>query len=170
MNEHDFKSFTGSGPASRTCLIWMDMDLIGEGMGPRQQPGLRRRAAFDQAELSAILQGCMLGRGAQTKSDQGEATVPCPTDMVWVHTGQRPESKREVKRIFRLESSKSDAIDCNMQDINVIFNEESIKARKSTVGRPYTQTSFSASPRKPWCQTWSRKRKGLSIQDGTLGM
>ena len=122
----------------RTCLIWMDMDLIGEGMGPRQQAGLRRRAAFDQAELSAILQGCMLGRGAQTKSDQGEATVPCPTDMVRVHTGQRLESKREVKRVFRLESSKSDAIDCNMQEINVIFNEESIRTRKSRVRGPYT--------------------------------
>ncbi len=123
------------------------MDLIGEGMGPRQQAGLRRRAAFDQAELSAILQGCMLGRGAQTKSDQGEATVPCPTDMVWVHTGQRLESKREVKRVFRLESSKSDAIDCNMQEINVIFNEESIRARKSRVRGPYTQTSSL------WCFT-----------------
>ena len=47
------------------------MDLVEEGMGPRKQLGLRRRASFDQAELSAILQGFMPGRDAQTKPDRG---------------------------------------------------------------------------------------------------
>ena len=117
------------------------MDLVGEGMGARQQQGLRRRAFFEAGELTAILQGCILGRGAQTKSDQGEATVPSPTDMVWVHLGHREEAKKEVKRAFRLESSKSEAIDCNLLEVSIIFNEESIRARKMRIKGPYSQTS-----------------------------
>lgn len=119
------------------------MDIIGEASGPKGQPGLRRKAFLEQSELQAVLQGCMLGRGAQVKSQHGEATVPSATDVVAVHLGGRPEGMKEVKKVFRLQDSKSDALDSMVKYCNVIYNEESVRQRKKRIKgpEPYSQQS-----------------------------
>lgn len=119
------------------------MDVVGEAVGPKSQPGLRRKAFLDSAALPALLQGVILGRGAQVKSEHNEATVPGPTDVVAVHLGGRPEGMKEVKKVFRLQDSKSEAIDCALKTCNIVYNEDSVRQRKKRIkgSDPYSQQS-----------------------------
>lgn len=137
-------------------MIWLDLDVVGESPGPKSQPGLRRKATLSHGELQALIQGTMLGRGAQVKSDENgiEATVPSPCDWVAVHATGRSDPMGNLKKVFRLANSKSDAIDCCQKNYTLIFNE-TIRQRKTRVrgNDPYSQCTtlavFSAKPLVP---------------------
>ena len=107
---------------------------MGETVGPGSQIGLRRNPPFDGlGDLRSFIQGIMLARGAQTKSDTGEATVPAATEVICFHTGGRPSVVTECRKIFRLLTSKSDGVDCCEKLVSVVFNEETMRARKKRI-------------------------------------
>ena len=80
-----------------------------------------------------------------------------PCDWVAIHcTGRSAtDTMRDVKKVFRLASSKSDQIDCHQKNYSLIFNEESIRQRKKRIrgSDPYSQQTtlavFSGKPLVP---------------------
>ena len=109
----------------------MDIDLIGETCGPFAQRGLRRSMNFDVAKWKSLVHGALLARGAQQKSDQGEAPVPRETEVAIIHSGGRPDIQASVRQIFRLTKTKQTvSTDAWEKTVSVVFNEESIRQRK----------------------------------------
>ena len=110
------------------------MDLIGETCGPFAQRGLRRSTNFDVAKWKSLVHGALLARGAQQKSDQGEAPVPRETEIAIIHSGGRPDIQASVRQIFRVEKTKQTvSTDAWEKTVSVVFNEESIRQRKRRV-------------------------------------
>lgn len=79
-----------------------------------------------------MLHGAMVGRGAQIKSDQQEATVPAAAEMVVFHCNGQ-QAKSEIRKIFRLMSAKGDNVDCCEKTMAVVYNEETVRARKKRI-------------------------------------
>jgi hypothetical protein len=69
-----------------------------------------------------MLHGAMVGRGAQIKSDQQEATVPAAAEMVVFHCNGQ-QAKSEIRKIFRLMSAKGDNVDCCEKTMAVVCND-----------------------------------------------
>lgn len=113
----------------------MDMDLLGESCGgPLAQRGLRRSKPFEVGTWKSLLHGALLARGAQQKSDEGEAPVPCDTDVVLIHSGGRPDILASARQMFRLEKSKQVVnTDAWEKKVGVVFNEEGIRQRKKRI-------------------------------------
>ena len=95
-------------PRARCCCLWLDMGLIGETCGPFAQRGLRRSTNFDVAKWKSLVHGALLARGAQQKSDEGEAPVPRETEVAIIHSGGRPDVQASVRQIFRLVKKQAD--------------------------------------------------------------
>ena len=62
----------------------LDLGLLGESMGPDQQPRLRKRFNPDDNLLRKLIHGAMVGRGGQ-KNSAGECTVPAESEVVLCH-------------------------------------------------------------------------------------
>lgn len=78
-----------------------------------------------------MLHGAMVGKGAQIKSDAQEATVPGPADLVILHVADG--MKAEVRKVFRLMSSKGDGVDCCEKACQVFWHEETVRSRKKRI-------------------------------------
>ena len=53
---------------SASVMIYLDPDHLGETLGPLQQRNLRKRFSVQEKHLRRLVQGAMLGRGAQMKT------------------------------------------------------------------------------------------------------
>ena len=66
----------------KPCLVWFDCEQMGETLGPNSQVGLRRNPSFDASgDFRLLTHGLLVARGAQIKSDDGEATIFAPTEF-----------------------------------------------------------------------------------------
>ncbi len=127
------KDFTGEQGKS-TVLIMLDVDALGESMGPHGQPKLRRKTSIDMGVLRKLVHGAILGHHGQKKADTGEATVPAAGDLVVLYDGCRGKTvQKDLRSLFRLQSSRNDNIDCEVKLVTLVFNEESIRQRKQRV-------------------------------------
>ena len=79
-----------------------------------------------------MLHGAMVGRRAQIKSDQQEAAVPAAAEMVVFHCNGQ-QAKSEIRKIFRLMSAEGDNVDCCEKTMAVVYNEETVRARKKRI-------------------------------------
>ena len=70
--------------------------------------------------------------GAQIKSDQQEAAVPAAAEMVVFHCNGQ-QAKSEIRKIFRLMSAEGDNVDCCEKTMAVVYNEETVRARKKRI-------------------------------------
>ncbi len=133
LSQASVKDITGED-GKTTVLIWLDVDALGESMGPHGQPKLRKRAVLDIAVLRKLVHGAILGHHGQKKSDTGEATLPAPGDVVVLYDGGRGKTTRkELRSLFRLQSSRNDIIDCEEKLVTLVHNEESVRMRKQRV-------------------------------------
>ena len=112
-------------------MTWCDSDLLGESIGPNAQPGLRRAVNFESNDLRSLIHGALIGRGAQVKSDQQEATVPAAAELFVWHGARN--SLIELRKCFRLEKSKADGVDPVEKICTIVFNEDSVRNRKKRV-------------------------------------
>ena len=112
-------------------MTWCDADLLGESIGPNAQPGLRRAVNFESSDLRSLIHGALIGRGAQVKSDQQEATVPAAAEMFVWHGARN--SHNELRKCFRLEKSKAEGVDPAEKIFQIVFNEDSVRNRKKRV-------------------------------------
>ena len=118
----------------KSCLVWFDMDLMGETPGLNAQVGLRRFPEVKgDGDFKNLLQSVMLARGAQVKSDAGEVTVPGNGEIIAVRTAERGLLQAEVRKVFRLKAARHEGTDCDEKCINVIFSEETVRSRKKRV-------------------------------------
>jgi hypothetical protein len=118
----------------KACLVWFDMDLMGETPGLNAQVGLRRFPEVKgDGDFKNLLQSVMLARGAQVKSDAGEVTVPGNGEIIAVHTAERGLLQAEVRKVFRLQAARHEGTDCEEKCINVIFSEETVRSRKKRI-------------------------------------
>ena len=82
-------------PGSNSVVIWLDLDLLGESMGPSQQPRLRKQFNPEPKLIRKLLHGAMLARGAtEHKSCPGEATVPQEGDIVAIVCSSKAKLER----------------------------------------------------------------------------
>ena len=137
------------GQVGKECVLThLDLDGLGESMGPGQQPLLRKRYSPDQSLLRKLVHGSMLGRNAQRKGD--EATCPADGELVMVHTGFDRTSK-DVESLFRLSSARKDGpLDAEQKEVTIVFTDKSIRSRKKLVRGSYSTKSsahlFSSMP------------------------
>ena len=62
-------------------MLFSDVDLLGETIGPNCQDLLRRKFQPDIGLMRKLVQGALLGRGAQRRTEEGEATSVPEGDM-----------------------------------------------------------------------------------------
>ena len=107
----------------------LDLGLLGESMGPDQQPRLRKRFNPDDNLLRELIHGAMVGRGGQ-KNSAGECTVPAESEVVLRHISS-DRSKMDCRSVFRPESARKDASpDAEEKEVIVAFDDESMRLRK----------------------------------------
>jgi hypothetical protein len=82
VSQSGLKDFQGEGGVS-CVLTHLDLDALGESMGPGQRPLLRKRFVPDQSALRILLHGSMIARNGQRKGD--ECMVPSEGELVFVH-------------------------------------------------------------------------------------
>eukprot|EP00435_Cladocopium_sp_Y103_P040722 s2841_g11.t1 len=70
--QSNVKNIAGTQGES-SVVLWLDMDSLGESQGPGQQPLLRKKFNVEQVLMRKLIQGAMLGRGAQRREND-EAT------------------------------------------------------------------------------------------------
>ena len=83
-----------------SVLLWLDLDSVGESQGPGQQPLLRKKYTMDTNMLKKLVQGALMGRGAQKRGQAGaeEATRVVEGDLVMIHNGfSHPGGQRETQ-------------------------------------------------------------------------
>ena len=137
-----------------SVITYVDLDTLGESQGPNAQKMLRKRYNPSPALLRKLLRSSMLARGAQKKSDQGEATCPAEGEVVLIHVS-KDRSIKETRALFRLASSKTDNIDCEEKELLLTFDDASMRNRKKRVrgGSSYSCRSalhfFSPAPLVP---------------------
>ena len=107
----------------------LDLGLLGDWMGPDQQPRLRKRFNPDDNLLRKLLHGAMVGRGGQ-KNSAGECAVPAESEVVLCHISS-DRSKMDCRSVFRPESSRKDASpDAEEKEVIIAFEDESMHLRK----------------------------------------
>lgn len=147
VSQSGLKDFQGEGGVS-CVLTHLDLDALGESMGPGQRPLLRKRFVPDQSALRILLHGSMIARNGQRKGD--ECMVPSEGELVFVHCGMERSSK-EAEALFRPAAARKDqAIEAEMKDVLLVFSDTSIRDRKQRVRGAYTSRStaclFSGAP------------------------
>lgn len=108
---------------------------MGESIGPNSQPGLRRSYPFDGAGLArSLVQGVMIARGGQIKTDQSECTVPAAGEMIAIHMANE-KMLPEVRKIFRVSSAPASmqGVDCSEKIVGVVYQDDSVRARKKRI-------------------------------------
>ncbi|CAE7656878.1 unnamed protein product, partial [Symbiodinium necroappetens] len=114
----------------KAVMVFLDVENLGESMGPNCQKFLRRKFGVTDKLLRKLVHGAMSGRGSQKRNDEGEVTVPVETDIVCIHTGtDRASADKEAKNLFKLSTSKAGP-DCDIKEVNLIFNDSSIRSRR----------------------------------------
>lgn len=111
------------------------METFGESVGPNSQPGLRRSYPFDGAGLArSLVQGVMIARGGQIKTDQSECAVPAASEMIAIHTSQE-KLLPEIRKIFRVSNAPAtmQGVDCCEKIVRVVYQDESVRAWKKRI-------------------------------------
>ena len=147
VSQSALKEFQGEGGIS-CVLTHLDLDAMGESMGPGQTPLLRKRYIPDQSSLRNLLHGAMIARGGQRRGD--ECMVPCEGDLVFLHCGF-DRSNKEAEALFRAAAARKDqAIEAEMKELLLVFSDASIRSRKERVRGAYSSRSsgclFSGAP------------------------
>ena len=129
------------GELGKSCVLThLDLDALGESLGPCQQGLLRKRYNPDIALLRKLVHGSMIkGRNAQRKED--EATCPAEGELLMVHAGFDRTSK-DVESLFRPSASRKDApLDAEVKELMIVFTDKSIRSRKKKVRSSCTTRS-----------------------------
>ena len=138
VSQSGLKDFQGEGGVS-CVLTHLDLDALGETLGPGQRPLLRKRFVPDQSALRMLLHGSMIARNGQRKED--ECMVPSDGEVVFVHCGFDRSSK-EAEALFRPAAARKDqAIEAEMKELLLVFSDSSIRARKQRCKGAYTSRS-----------------------------
>ena len=144
VGQSSLREIIGCAGAS-SVLSWLDLDSVGESQGPGQQPLLRKKYTMDTTVLKKLVQGALMGRGAQKRGQAGaeEATRVPEGDLVMIHSGfSHPSGQREAKGLFRLSTSKKEGdLDSEVKEILVIYEDESIRNRKQRVKGSYVSST-----------------------------
>lgn len=157
VSQSPLREFSGEEGKS-SVLTHLDMDGLGESIGPGQRPLLRKKFNAELSLLKKLVHGAMIGRGGQRKDD--ECTCPPPGEMVFIHTGFDRSSK-EAESLFRPGTARSNAnIDAELKEICLCFSDASIRGRKQrcrgaysgkTTGLLFTANTLSVMiPEKPY--------------------
>ncbi|CAJ1393014.1 unnamed protein product [Effrenium voratum] len=153
-------------------MVWLDTDLMGEAPGPKAQHGLRRFLPLEtNGELRSIVHGTTQARGALMKTAEGEATCPAPGELICVHDGGR-KIMPKVRKLFRPMTSKCEILDCHEKQASIIFNEETMRARKQRIksSEAYTcQTSMSMFTRSTLVPTMIPEKRRAHYQGYNTG-
>ena len=129
------------GSMGESCvLIHLDVDLLGETYGPNCQESLRKRFNPENGLLRKLLHGALLGRGAQRRTEEGEATTVPEGDLVAIHSGV-DRATSNCKALFRLSTAKKGDMDSEIKDLLVTFDDESVRNRKKRVRGAYSTYS-----------------------------
>ena len=147
VSQSSLKEYLGEGGVS-SVLIHLDLDSLGESLGPGQRPLLRKRHTPDGVALRNLLHGALIARGGQRRGD--ECSCPPEGDLVFIHCGFDRSSK-EAEALFRpLAARKDQAIDAEMKEVLLVFSDASIRSRKQRVRGAYSSRStaclFSGAP------------------------
>ena len=128
------------GETGKNCVMThLDMDGLGESLGPGQRPFLRKKFVAEATLCKKLLHGAMIARNAQRKGDESD----CPADgeIVFIHTGFE-KSMKDAEKLFRPETARKDApIGAEQKEVTVIFSDSSIRSRKQRVRGSYTSKS-----------------------------
>ena len=120
-------------------VTWLDVNLLGESLGPGAAEGLRKKYVPTEDVTRKLVQGSLLGRGSQRLED-GQATKPCEGELVVIHLGDRP--RKEARALFKLRTARADAgPDCDERVITLAFQDEAMRARKTKVRGEYSLIS-----------------------------
>lgn len=136
------------GEVGKSCVLThLDLDALGESLGPCQQPFLRKRYNPDMALLRKLIHGSMIGRNAQRKGD--EATCPAAGELLMAHAGF--DRSKDVEALFRASTARKDApLDAEHKELMIVFTDKSVRSRKKKVRGSYSSRSvanlFSAVP------------------------
>ena len=128
------------GELGKSCVLThLDLDALGESLGPSQQALLSKRYNPDSALLRKLVHGSMIGRNAQRKED--EATCPAEGELLMVHTGFDRTSK-DVESLFRPSTARKDGpLEAELKELMIVFTDKSIRSRKKKVRGSYTTRS-----------------------------
>lgn len=135
VSQTSLRDFQGEG--GKSCVLThLDLDGLGESMGPNQRPLLRKKFVAEPALLKKLLHGAMIGRNAQRKGD--EATCPAEGEVVVIHCGA-DRSGKDAESLFRPATARKDQpIEAEQKDITVIFSDSSIRSRKQRCRGAYS--------------------------------
>ena len=126
--QSNLKSIRGNCGES-SVVVLLDLDLLGESMGPACQPNLRKQFQAQPSLLSKLVHGAMVARGSQKVNDEGQATAVVEGDLVMVHIGVG-RSKREVKALFAVPGGKQQRTDSELKESIITYNDEALRTRK----------------------------------------
>ena len=133
--QSNLKSIRGNCGES-SVVVLLDLDLLGESMGPACQPNLRKQFQAQPSLLSKLVHGAMVARGSQKVNDEGQATAVVEGDLVMVHIGVG-RSKREVKALFAVPGGKQQRTDSELKESIITYNDEALRTRKKRVKGSY---------------------------------
>ena len=134
--QSNLKNIRGNS-GETSVMVLVDLDLLGETMGPACQPNLRKQYQAQPQLLSKLVHGAMVGRGSQKVNDEGQATAVVEGDLVMAHIGMG-RSKKEVKALFALAGAKQQRMDSELKDSVITYNDESLRTRKKRVKGSYS--------------------------------
>ena len=106
-------------------LILLDLNLLGESMGPGANELLRKRFNPSEDLLRKLVHGAMLARSAQRKEDD-QCTCLAEADFVFVHVGDR--SKKDVRVLFKMRGARADSpVDAEEKEIQIAFSDDAMR-------------------------------------------
>ena len=124
-----------------SAIVWLDIDMLGETMGPAGQPLLRKQFQPNRNLLSKLLHSALIGRGSQKQNQDGETTKVVAGDLCFIHCGFE-RAKKECKALFQLSTGpKSQACDTELKETVICFDDDSIRSRKKRVKGSYSSVS-----------------------------
>ena len=123
-----------------SVLIHLDVDLLGETIGPNCQESLRKKFQPDIGLMRKLVQGALLGRGAQRRTEEGEATNVPEGDVVALHAGM-DRAGAMCQSVFRLATAKKDDMDAEIKQLLVTYDDDSMRSRKKRSRGSYSTYS-----------------------------
>eukprot|EP00435_Cladocopium_sp_Y103_P050067 s89_g15.t1 len=134
--QSNLKNIKGNA-GENSVITMLDVDCLGESMGPACQHALRKQFQAPQALLSKLIHGSMLGRGSQKVTEAGECTAVIEGDLLMIHVGMN-RSKKEIKGLFTVGNGKQNRSDADLKDSIILFTDESLRSRKKRVKGSYS--------------------------------
>lgn len=123
-----------------SVLIHVDVDLLGETIGPNCQELLRKKFQPDIGLMRKLVQGALLGRGAQRRTEEGEATSVPEGDLVALHSGMERAGSL-CQSVFRLSTAKKDDMDAEVKQLLITYEDDSMRSRKKRSRGSYSTYS-----------------------------